>query len=198
MTTTSSSVLLRKKLAVQVFASAVLARHAFVPHGVHAGIDRQRIVRNELRTLREAARQLQRGEDAIRFVAMHTRNQTDRRLHRVRRKRRTTDNFQKFEFPVFEVQVADSLNVKHIVPQGEDGGGKRAVISLPRRTQTAEFRLKRWREVPQGAVETTVRKHLEYAPRFVTLPFPHHQFHLAHDDGELFWRQPGHTRIVAR
>src|ERR1017187_3806820 len=118
---------LAEELAVQVFASAVLARHAFVPHRVHTGVNRQRIIGDKLWTSRKAAREFQRGENAVWLVAMHTGHETDRHLHRIRGKRWKADDFQEFVVAPFEAQLSDSLNVKYVFPQRVDGFDEGAV-----------------------------------------------------------------------
>ena len=108
------------------------------------------------------------------------------------------DNFQEFVFLTFKGQLADSVEVKHVFPQSVDGCNEGTVIFLPRRFHATELGLKRWRKVLQCVLKAPIRKHFEHAPCFVALPFPDHQLGLAHDDGELFWRQSRHACIVAR
>lgn len=65
-----------EEFAVEVFAIAILAGHAFVADRVDARIDRERVIGYELRRTGKATGEFQRGKNAVGFVAMHARHET--------------------------------------------------------------------------------------------------------------------------
>src|SRR5579871_6461870 len=85
-----------KEFAVEVFAIAILTRHALVADRIDARVNREGVIGDELRSESEPPSEFQGGADAVWFVTMNASDQTDGNLHGISGRRWTSDEFEEF------------------------------------------------------------------------------------------------------